>query len=267
MPADIAQVCAIKGLLQKISLSTGLKINYHKSSMIPINVDDTLISELATCFGCQVASPPFTYLGLPMGTTRPRIADLVPIISRLERRLCSTSCFLSQGARLQLITSTLSSMPIYWMCSLQMPTGIINQMDRVLRQCLWRDNKETPKQALSAWDMLCKTKDKGGVGIVNFTKKNEALLLKHLDKFYKCADVPWVRLNWHSYYSDTIPHGEKVCGSFWWRDVMKHIDSIERLLSLNLGVVLRLCFGLTIGCLMDQLSLYLQDFQGSTLMC
>jgi hypothetical protein len=39
--------------------------------------------------------------------------------------------------------------------------------------------------------MLCKPKDKGGVGIVNFTKRNEALLLKHPNNFFNKADLPW----------------------------------------------------------------------------
>jgi hypothetical protein len=39
--------------------------------MIPINVlhEDMVI--LAEEFGCQIGSMPFTYLGLPLGTTKP----------------------------------------------------------------------------------------------------------------------------------------------------------------------------------------------------
>jgi hypothetical protein len=85
-------------------------------------------------------------------------------------------------------------MSIFFLCSLEIPPGILKQLDRTLRQCLWRDNVDTQKQSLAAWEMLCKTKDKGGVGIVNFTKRNEALLLKHLDNFFNKADLPWVHL-------------------------------------------------------------------------
>jgi hypothetical protein len=38
--------------------------------------------------------------------------------------------------------------------------------------------------------MVCKQKDKGGLGIINLKIQNQALLLKHLDKFYNSADVP-----------------------------------------------------------------------------
>jgi hypothetical protein len=184
------QILALKDLLHKFTLSTGLKVNYHKSNLVPINAPESLVNEIAQAIGCKVASLPFTYLGLPLGTTRPRIHDLTPVVTRLERRLCSISSFLSQGARLQLVQSALSSMNTYFLCSLSVPDGINKQFERILRQCLWRDNIDTPKQSLASWDMLCKPKQNGGVGIVNFKLQNEALLLKHLDKFYNRANVP-----------------------------------------------------------------------------
>jgi hypothetical protein len=38
MPTDVEQILALKYLLHKFSLSTGLKINFGKSQMVPINV-------------------------------------------------------------------------------------------------------------------------------------------------------------------------------------------------------------------------------------
>jgi hypothetical protein len=43
---------------------------------------------------------------------------------------------------------------------------------------LWRDKFDEPKQSLAAWDMVCKPKKYGGLGIVDFQKQNMALLLK-----------------------------------------------------------------------------------------
>jgi hypothetical protein len=67
-------------------------------------------------------------------------------------------------------------------------------------------------------------KDKGGVDLVNFKKKNEALPMKYLDKFYNKADIPWVSLIWTTYYSESVPYATKLCGSFWWRDVFKLVE-------------------------------------------
>ena len=51
--------------------------------------------------------------------------------------------------------------------------------------------------------------------------QNEALLIKHLFKFFNKKDVPWVQLIWDSYYHSSAPQVTKLCGSFWWRDVLK----------------------------------------------
>jgi hypothetical protein len=189
LSAELDQIMALKEVLNKFLESTGLKINYHKSLIVPLNVSNEDAEVLAAALGCQVGSMPFPYLGLPMGTTKPSIQDLLPIVEGVERRLISTSIFLSQGARLQLITSALSSMPIYFLLSLKLPPGLNVQLERIIRQCLWRD-KDGPKQSLAAWEMVCKPRDKGGLGIVNFSKKNDSLLLKHLDKIYNKAEVP-----------------------------------------------------------------------------
>jgi hypothetical protein len=162
----------------------GLKINYGKSQLIPINVDQNTTELLAQEFGCQVGSMPFTYLGLPLGMTKPLINDLSPLVSMLERKLTSSSSFFPQGAHLQLINSALASLPLHFLCTLSLPHGLTKQFDIIIRQCLWRDFSGEPKQSLAAWDLVCTPKKCGGLGIVNFQKQNAALLIKFLDKFY-----------------------------------------------------------------------------------
>jgi hypothetical protein len=58
-------------------------------------------------------------------------------------------------------------------------------LNRIIRHCLWSDRKSDSKgKSLAAWDMICKPREKGGLGILDFKKQNEALLMKHLHKFY-----------------------------------------------------------------------------------
>jgi hypothetical protein len=56
---QIDQIVALKEVLDKFSKSTGLKINYHKSLIVPLNVSDEDLVVLATALGCQVGSMPF----------------------------------------------------------------------------------------------------------------------------------------------------------------------------------------------------------------
>jgi hypothetical protein len=62
---------------------------------ISINVDDDKMQRLFATFGCMIGTMPFTYLGLPMGTTKPRMEDLTPLMDRVERRLSACSSLLS----------------------------------------------------------------------------------------------------------------------------------------------------------------------------
>jgi hypothetical protein len=226
---------ALKKVLNDFSLSTGLKVKFHKSSMVPINVPDDRMQLLGSAFGCQVATMPLVYLGIPLGTARPQLHDLMPLVFKLERSLTIISHFLSQGARLQLVDSALTSMSIYFLCSLSLPPGIIKPMERILRQVLWSDDLDNPKQSLAAWEMLTKPKDKGGVGLVNFKNKNEGLLMKHLDKFYNRENIPWVQLLWSTYYADSVPHAGKLSGSFWWRDIFKLVDDFRAISHIRPG--------------------------------
>ena len=118
LPANKHDLKVLKDILNVYAAFTGLNKYFHKSSMIPVNVPQTEIEELAAMFECSIGTMPFTYLGLPMGTTRPTIRDMSPLTDRVERRLSATSAFLSYGDRLVLVNSVLSSLPTYYMLSL-----------------------------------------------------------------------------------------------------------------------------------------------------
>jgi hypothetical protein len=62
-------------------------------------------------FGCTVGSFPFTYLGLPMGLTKPQVKDYAPLFCRIERRMSTVSMYLSLAGRLQLVNSVISCLP------------------------------------------------------------------------------------------------------------------------------------------------------------
>ena len=227
LPAVDSQLIALKDMLHNFAESTGLRVNFSKSSLILMNMSEEEGARIAALLGCSVGSMPFTYLGLPMGTSKPTIYDLLPLVDRIERRLSATSCLLNQGSRLQLLQSALMSMPIYFLCSLSIPQGILKQIERIERQCLWRGNTETPRQSLAAWELVGKPKKYGGLGVTHLGVQNEALLIKHLFKFFNKKDVPWVNLIWDSYCHSSPPQVTQLCGSFWWRDILKLYDKFS----------------------------------------
>jgi hypothetical protein len=88
--------------------------------MIPINLSTTKAANIANLLGCNVASLPFTYLGLPLGTTKPTVQDLMPLVDRIERRVSTTSMLMSYSGKVSLINSLLTSIATFTMCSIQL---------------------------------------------------------------------------------------------------------------------------------------------------
>ena len=106
------------------------------------------------------------------------------------------------------------------MSTIKIPQGVIENIDRARKQCLWRGNSENKKGGnLVAWETVILPKEKGGLGIINLRLQNDALLMKHLSKFYNKADLPWVRMVWTRYYTNRVPHAAREVGSFWWKDI------------------------------------------------
>ena len=87
----------------------------------------------------------------------------------------------------------------------------------------------------AAWTAVCKSKEEGGSGVINMKTQNEALLLKHLNKFFNREDIPWVSVIWESYYdSDNLPTQARK-GSFWWIDILKLLDKFMGMAKVSIN--------------------------------
>jgi hypothetical protein len=54
----------------------------------------------------------------------------------MERRLNTTTTFLGFAGKVELTTSVLSAMPTYTMCTLKLPIGVVNNLDKAKGDCL-----------------------------------------------------------------------------------------------------------------------------------
>jgi hypothetical protein len=64
MRAPQKELFCLKGLLESFGQSTGLRINYAKSCIVPLNMSQDKVELLAGVFGCQIQGMSFTYLGV-----------------------------------------------------------------------------------------------------------------------------------------------------------------------------------------------------------
>lgn len=150
------QLNYLKDLLHTFAQSTRLRVNNNKTVMVPLNIIEEKLDLLANVFSCQKGTFLFTYLDLPLWTTKPNIEDYLHLIQRVESRLSYTSSFLSQGGRLEMVNSVLSSSAMFFSSTLKLHKGMIKQLDKYRKHCLWRGSDlNSKKPSKAAWLMVC----------------------------------------------------------------------------------------------------------------
>src|SRR4051812_27988966 len=106
--------------------------------MIPINIEETRVDLFTNTLNCQRGHFPITYLGIPLGTQKPRVEHLMLVVRRLEKRLAGIAKFLIDAGRLVMVKYVLSSLAMYIMTCIDLPETIKQQISKYLRHCLWR---------------------------------------------------------------------------------------------------------------------------------
>ena len=169
----------------------GLIINLSKSEIIPVGRVDN-VEMLASELACGVGSLPTTYLGLPLRATHRAMGVWDTIEERFRKRLTSWKRqYISKGGRLKLIRITLSSLPIYLLSLFRMPKLVCSRLEKIHRDFLWGGGNLERKPHLVNWKTVCLEKNKGGLGVRNLSKLNQALLCKWCRRFANERDPLW----------------------------------------------------------------------------
>ncbi|XP_071718177.1 uncharacterized mitochondrial protein AtMg01250-like [Rutidosis leptorrhynchoides] len=73
-------------LLKCVELTSGLKVNYHKSNIFGVGVNKLKVDAMANKNGCKVGSFPFIYLGLSIGAKMNKMASW-EVVAKFDKRL------------------------------------------------------------------------------------------------------------------------------------------------------------------------------------
>ena len=135
--------------------------------------------EAANFLNCGQLDFPFSYLGIPVGSTSKSWNVWQPLISKFETKVAKWKqrC-LSMGGRISLINSVLTALPIYLLSFFKIPKKVVHKVVSIQRKFLWGGGSEAAKIAWVNWDSVCLSKNKGGLGIKDLSNFNEALLAK-----------------------------------------------------------------------------------------
>ena len=89
---------------------------------------------------------------------------------------------LSFAGRLQLIKSILGSIHVYWSSHFLLPKRIINRVEQLIRDFLWKGHHQGRGVAKVAWKEVVKPHEEGGLGIKSLNEWNKAAIAKLLWK-------------------------------------------------------------------------------------
>jgi len=120
-----ANVHAMSVGLVLFKVMLGLKVNFHKSSLVGVNINASWLSEAASVLGRKVGKAQFLYLGLPIGDDLHRLLFWEPVVNRNKTRFSGWhSWFLSFGGCLIPLKSVLTALPIYALSFSKAPSGV-----------------------------------------------------------------------------------------------------------------------------------------------
>jgi hypothetical protein len=112
-------------IVDDFGAASGLRTNLAKCSLHPIRCQPEQVELAHQILGCEVASFPFKYLGLPLSLRKLTAAQLQPLVDSAASRLplCSTK-LLNRRGRTILVQTMLSAIPVHAMMSLDIPHGL-----------------------------------------------------------------------------------------------------------------------------------------------
>jgi hypothetical protein len=167
----------LKWLMTYFEKISGITINYHKSDLTPIILDEEEIQECAKIFCSKVGNFPCVYLGVPLHYEKLRREDIQPVVDKIMKRISGwKSRLLSYGARLVLLKACLASIPIYLMSIIMFPKWAIKAINTQMANFFWNDQEDCHKHHLSNFQSLCQKKDRGGLGVLDLRNINLCLL-------------------------------------------------------------------------------------------
>ena len=156
----------LKLLLYAFETMSGLKINFEKTEVVLIQDDVMKQKDYADLFNCQMCKWPIIYLGAPVCARRITVAEMKFLDEKLKNKMGGwMGGSMSIGGRVIKIDSCLASTVVY-----QMSLGLLHKsntesLEKHIRSFLWAGGTGKKRYHLVKWKLICKPRNKGGLGI------------------------------------------------------------------------------------------------------
>jgi len=173
----------LKGLKEKIfiDLACGLRVNFSKTCLVGVHVDDSFLRMAEGFFHCRLGSFPYKCLGSRLEWTHILLEPGTRLINLIEYRLNSwTNRFVSLRGRVVLINPFL-----------KMSVKVWKHIVRLQRYFLWGGSKGGNKISRVSWSDICKPKRERAFRVRDLRRINLALLGKWRCRILAEGDGLW----------------------------------------------------------------------------
>ncbi|KAL4310177.1 hypothetical protein GQ457_01G054770 [Hibiscus cannabinus] len=223
--SNLESVKNIKRFLRIFELASGLRLNTKKTNLFGVNLDASTLSNFARDINCSTGSFPTLYLGLPLGLFGNSLSIWKPIIIKFRSKLeVWKGKLLSFGG----VKSVLSNLPVHYLALFQLPTSVAKELNGLISSFIWGSNSGRSIHWIK-WDVLCRPKDFGGLGLYDLKVKNRALLNKWLWRYGNEPNNLWRRVIDAKYGyspSNLLPASlARSNFSSYWKNIIKPLSN------------------------------------------
>ncbi|GKE14816.1 putative RNA-directed DNA polymerase, eukaryota, reverse transcriptase zinc-binding domain protein, partial [Tanacetum coccineum] len=230
-PGDLDNIIRV---LHVFYLASGLEININKTDIYGIGVSYDEVSNMARNSRCVAGSFPFTYLGLPIGSTMNRISSWKTLIDWFQSRRSSwKASLLSIGGTLTLIKAVLGSLRIYYLSIFKASEIILKSLESLRAKFLW-GGQDSKKLIWIKWANVLSSFEKGRLNIGSLKSFNligDSPLNIRYNRLYR------LELDKDCLIIDRIKNGQwswnwsrndlGVCNTTYFRDLLIEISRVD----------------------------------------
>lgn len=114
-------------------------------------------------------------------------------------------------------------MPMFLLSFFQVPVVVRKRLNFYRSRFFWQSDDVKANYRLTRWDIICRPKDQGGLGIENLEVKNRCLLSKWLFRLSVKTEGTWVQILKNKYLQHkTLAHVTTRPGdSPFWKGLMR----------------------------------------------
>ncbi|GJW91789.1 RNA-directed DNA polymerase, eukaryota, reverse transcriptase zinc-binding domain protein [Tanacetum coccineum] len=145
-------VKVLKDSIDEFRKVAGLIPNYNKSTVIFGCLDDEENKDMLEVIPFKVEKLPIRYLGVPLTSKRLRANECKSLLDKVESRVSSwkKKC-LSYAGRIMLVAYVLETIHVYCASVFLLPIGVIEDINKLLKNFFWQQNDGTKGRAKVAW--------------------------------------------------------------------------------------------------------------------